>query len=119
MDDRFAAAVGVAIIVGIVWWVLNSRYQAGRLAGIREATADISRACSYHYEVKDQPLPEKVEKALDYIAGALKRGKGDKGKGDKPPRAHRDDTGEAKQQREGMPKTHPTSAPTASRKNEG
>ncbi|SIO00219.1 hypothetical protein SAMN05443247_01317 [Bradyrhizobium erythrophlei] len=82
MDDRFAAAVGVAIIVGIVWWVLNSRYQAGRLAGIREATADISRACSYHYEVKDQPLPEKVEKALDYMAGALKRGKGDKGKGD-------------------------------------
>jgi hypothetical protein len=32
------------------------------------------------------------------------------------PRAHRDDTPEAKQQRERMPKTHPTSNPTAARK---
>lgn len=82
MDDRFASAVGVAIIVGVVWWVLNSRYNAGRLAGIREATCDISRACSYHYELKDEPLPEKVDKALNYTAGALKRGKGIKGKAD-------------------------------------
>jgi hypothetical protein len=82
MDDRFASAVGVAIIVGVIWWVLNSRYNAGRLAGIREATCDISRQCSYHYEVKDEPLPEKVDKALDYMAGALKRGKGIKGKAD-------------------------------------
>ena len=76
MDDRFASAVGVAIIVGVIWWLLNSRYNAGRLAGIREATCDISRACSYHYELKDEPLPEKVDKALNYMAGALKRGKG-------------------------------------------
>ena len=39
-----------------------------------------------------------------------------RGQGEKPPRAHRDDTPEAKQQREGTPKTHPTSAPVASRK---
>ena len=32
------------------------------------------------------------------------------------PRAHRDDTPEAKMQREGTPKTHPTSNPVSSRK---
>jgi hypothetical protein len=42
-----------------------------------------------------------------------------KGRGEKPPRAHRNDTGEAKQQRAGTPKTHPTSAPVASRKQPG
>jgi hypothetical protein len=39
-----------------------------------------------------------------------------RGRDEKPPRAHRTDTGEAKQQREGMPKTHPTRVPVASRK---
>ena len=34
----------------------------------------------------------------------------------KPARAHRQDTPEARRQREGMPKTHPTRAPSAARK---
>ncbi|HEX8912992.1 MAG TPA: hypothetical protein VF796_11580 [Humisphaera sp.] len=38
------------------------------------------------------------------------------GVGEKPPRGHRDDTGEAKQQRAGTPKTHPTRNAVASRK---
>ena len=35
------------------------------------------------------------------------------------PRAHRDDTPEAKMQREGTPKTHPTSNAVSSRKSPG
>ena len=39
-----------------------------------------------------------------------------KGRGETPPRAHRNDTPEAKQQRAGTPKTHPTRSAVASRK---
>ncbi|MDB5294638.1 MAG: hypothetical protein JWO31_621 [Phycisphaerales bacterium] len=38
------------------------------------------------------------------------------GKGETPPRAHRNDTPEAKLQNERTPKTHPTSNAVASRK---
>ena len=50
----------------------------GRLAGARKAVHDLSRACSHHYEVKDQPLPKKVDEALTYMTDGLKRGKGTK-----------------------------------------
>jgi hypothetical protein len=55
-------------------------FKIGLLAGARQAVMDLSRACSRSYEVKDEPLPTEVDKALTYMSDALKRGQGTKGK---------------------------------------
>jgi len=60
-------------------WLRSRSFNQGRLAGIRAVT-DVSRSCSYHYEEKDKPLPKNVDEALVYVADALKRGHGVKGK---------------------------------------
>lgn len=80
MDDK--VLVGTAIVLGVIVleWLRAKAYQNGRLAGVRQAVHDLSRSCSYHYEEKDQPLPKNVDEALDYMAGALKRGKDTTGK---------------------------------------
>jgi hypothetical protein len=80
MDDKFYTFVGTIIILGLVGWLLSRIFHQGRLSGIRKAVTDLSRQCSFHYESKDDELPEKVVKALDYMKGALQRGKGAKGR---------------------------------------
>jgi hypothetical protein len=81
MEDKFVAVVGIVVILGVISWVLWRTFNAGRLRGMREAVLDLSRQCSFHYESKQEdPLPEKVTKALDYMKDALKRGSGVKGK---------------------------------------
>ncbi|WP_315729716.1 MULTISPECIES: hypothetical protein [unclassified Bradyrhizobium] len=72
----YKVLVGIAVVIGviIVEWIRAKAYQYGRLAGASQAVHDLSRACSYHYEEKDQPLPKNVDEALDYLADTLKRG---------------------------------------------
>jgi hypothetical protein len=79
-NDKWLIVVGIVVAVIVFEWLRAQAFQNGRLAGIREAVTDVSRSCSYHYESKDAPLPEKVDKALVYMAAALKRGRGTKGK---------------------------------------
>jgi hypothetical protein len=81
MDNEKWMIFGAIVVAAIVIeWLRAQAFQNGRLSGIREATLQVSRNCSYHYEVKDEPLPKKVDEALTYMAGALKRGHGTKGK---------------------------------------
>jgi hypothetical protein len=79
-NDKWLIAVGIVVAVIVIEWLRAQAFQNGRLAGIREAVTDVSRSCSYHYEHKDEALPEKVDKALVYMSDALKRGSGVKGK---------------------------------------
>ena len=78
--DRWIIYVGIALACVVFAWLRSRSFHQGRLEGIRKAVLDLSRTCSFHYETKDQPLPEKVDKALDYMANAMKRGEGTKGK---------------------------------------
>jgi hypothetical protein len=80
MDERILISIGIAAAYFVLVWLRSRSFNQGRLAGIREAVTDVSRSCSYHYESKDEPLPEKVDKALVYMSHALKRGNGIKGK---------------------------------------
>jgi hypothetical protein len=81
MDNEKWLIVGVIVVaVVVIEWLRAQAFQSGRLAGIREAVTDVSRSSSYHYEHKNEPLPEKVDKALTYMSDALKRGDGTKGK---------------------------------------
>jgi hypothetical protein len=72
--------ISIAAAYFVVVWLRSQSFNQGRLAGIREAVTDVSRSCSYHYESRDEPLPEKVDKALVYMSDALKRGNGIGGK---------------------------------------
>jgi hypothetical protein len=79
-NEKWLIVGGILVVVFVIEWLRAQAFQNGRLAGIREAVTDVSRSCSYHYEVKDEPLPKKVDEALVYMTGALKRGRGVKGK---------------------------------------
>jgi hypothetical protein len=80
MDDKILISIGIPAVYFVLVWLRSRSFNQGRLAGIREAVTDVSRSCSYHYEEKDKPLPKNVDEALVYMAGALKRGRGVKGK---------------------------------------
>jgi hypothetical protein len=80
MDERILISISIAAAYFVLVWLRSRSFNQGRLAGIREAVTDVSRSCSYHYESRDEPLPEKVDKALVYMSDALKRGNGIKGK---------------------------------------
>ena len=79
-NEKWMIFGGIVVALIVIEWLRAQAFQNGRLFGIREATLQISRNCSYHYEVKDEPLPRKVDEALAYMAGALERGQGTKGK---------------------------------------
>ena len=79
-NEKWVIFGAIVIAVIVIEWLRAQAFQNGRLSGIREATLQVSRSCSYHYEVKDEPLPKKVDEALTYMADALKRGRGAKGK---------------------------------------
>jgi hypothetical protein len=57
-NDKWLIAVGIVVAVIVIEWLRAQAFQNGRLAGIREAVTDVSRSCSYHYEHKDEALPE-------------------------------------------------------------
>jgi hypothetical protein len=78
--EKWMIVGGILVAVFVIEWLRSQAFQNGRLAGIREATLQVSRNCSYHYEQKDEPLPKNVDEALVYMADALKRGRGVKGK---------------------------------------
>jgi hypothetical protein len=80
MDEKWILYAGIGIAYLVLVWLRSRSFHQGRLAGIREAVTELSRPCSFHYEEQDKPLPEKVDKALDYMKDALKRGEGTKGK---------------------------------------
>jgi hypothetical protein len=53
----------VALIVA-GWSCAKSYFCKGRLRGLEEATREISRGISSHYELEGQVIPERVEKAI-------------------------------------------------------
>jgi hypothetical protein len=53
----------VALIVA-GWSCAKSYFGKGRLRGLEEATREISRGISSHYELEGQVIPERVEKAI-------------------------------------------------------
>lgn len=75
--DGWGGWIAVALAAGVFWGV-RYLYRAGRIQGMREATESLSRMCSSHYEVHGEPLPEKVEAALESIKRALKQTAKDK-----------------------------------------
>jgi hypothetical protein len=62
------------------WSCAKSYFYKGRLRGVEEATREISRGISSHYELKGQVIPERVEKAVKALkaiaASPRKRGYG-------------------------------------------
>lgn len=75
MDGDKWMIVGVILaVVIVIEWLRAKAFQNGRLAGMREAVHQLSRNCSFHYEEEqDEPLPKKVDEAIDYMAKALKK----------------------------------------------
>jgi hypothetical protein len=69
----------VALIVA-GWSCARSYFDKGRLQGVEEATREISRGISSHYELEGQGIPERVAKAvktLKAVAGKpRKKGNG-------------------------------------------
>jgi hypothetical protein len=53
----------VALIVA-GWSCARSYFEKGRLRGVEEATCEISRGISSHYELERQVIPERVAKAV-------------------------------------------------------
>jgi hypothetical protein len=53
----------VALIVA-GWSCAKSYFEKGRLRGVEEATCEISRGISSHYELERQVIPERVAKAV-------------------------------------------------------
>jgi hypothetical protein len=53
----------VALIVA-GWSCAKSYFEKGRLRGVEEATCEISRGISSHYELEGQGIPERVAKAV-------------------------------------------------------
>jgi hypothetical protein len=52
----------VALIVAC-WSCAKSYFEKGRLRGVEEATREISRGISSHYELEGQVIPERIAKA--------------------------------------------------------
>jgi hypothetical protein len=72
----------VALIVA-GWSCARSYFDKGRLQGMEEATREISRGISSHYELEGQVVPERVAKAVKAVkAVSGKRRKKDKGSTD-------------------------------------
>ena len=68
--------------LGMLFWLIsgiNSLMRGRRtkikLEGMREATSEICFFVSHSYERRDEPLPEAVSEALDYMARAPTMGK--------------------------------------------
>jgi hypothetical protein len=75
--------LNLALIVA-GWSCAKSYFDKGRLQGMEEATREITRGISSHYELEGQGVPERVAKAVKGIrAAAGKRWK--KGKGSTDP----------------------------------
>jgi hypothetical protein len=53
----------VALIVA-GWSCAKSYFEKGRLRGVEEATCEMSRGISSHYELEGQGIPERVAKAV-------------------------------------------------------
>ena len=49
------------------WSCANSYFEKGRLRGMEEATREIVRGLSSHYELEGQTIPECVAKAVKGI----------------------------------------------------
>jgi hypothetical protein len=56
----------VALIVA-GWSCARSYFEKGRLRGLEEATREISRGISLHYELEGQVAPERVAKAVEAL----------------------------------------------------
>jgi hypothetical protein len=57
----------LAILLASTWSSARSYFAKGRLAGMEEATHEIIRGVSSHYEVAGQACPDHVAKALEAI----------------------------------------------------
>jgi hypothetical protein len=55
------------------WSCANSYFEKGRLRGAEEATREIVRGLSSHYELDGQTFPERVAKALEGINAVSKK----------------------------------------------
>jgi hypothetical protein len=65
------------------WSCARSYFEKGRLRGMEEATREIVRGVSSHYELEGQTIPERVAKALKGVtAVSAKRWKTGKGSTD-------------------------------------
>jgi hypothetical protein len=73
VSEKWIVAVVVVAAVWVIQAFLSRTYQRGRLQGMREATEQISRMASFHYECDGEDLPEGVTKALASVARALKQ----------------------------------------------
>src|ERR1700738_1977418 len=56
---------GALIVAG--WSCARSYFEKGRLRGMEEATREISRGISSHYELEGQVVPERVAKAVKEV----------------------------------------------------
>ena len=88
----WGGAVDILLILGSLeaalivagWSLARSYFDKGRLRGMEEATREISRGVSSHYELEGQLIPERVVKAVKdvkAISGKPRR----KGKGSTDP----------------------------------
>jgi hypothetical protein len=65
-------AIGMLLWLIYGWISLKRRWRAKiKLEGLREATHELSFFVSHSYERRDEPLPEPVNDALDYMDRAL------------------------------------------------
>jgi hypothetical protein len=61
------------VLVVASWSCANSYFEKGRLRGMEEATREIVRGLSSHYELEGQTIPERVAKAVEGIKAVSKR----------------------------------------------
>jgi hypothetical protein len=76
MGNSGVTATQIMIGIGMVWGIValvRSWLARARLQGTQLVVENLARQCSFSYEHADQELPKPVSKALDYLAGALKR----------------------------------------------
>lgn len=68
---RIVAGLLVALVAAS-WSCAKSYFEMGRLQGMEEATREIVRGLSSHYELEGRTIPERVTKAVEGIKPSLK-----------------------------------------------
>ena len=71
MDILFIFGGLLVAFVVAGWSCAKSYFEKGRLQGMEEATREIVRGLSPHYELAGQTVPERVAKAIKGVAAVM------------------------------------------------
>jgi len=75
-DKMFLAVVAFWLLVAlfvVLWLNRRGELQKARLDGMRQVVSLMALRCSYHYERDNEPLPDGVTRALDFLDFALEQ----------------------------------------------